>query len=744
MPSDDGQFRIECDASYYAVGAVLSQQQPDGIWKPVAFRSSTLTDAQRNYQIYDKEFLAIIEALSEWRQYLLGAKHTIDVVTDHRNLEYYRKPQNLTRRQADWVTKLQEYDILLRHRPGRLHSQADFLSRPPNADKGDQDNKDVIALPAKLFSLDIEDTEHAIPFPKEIFDPKEQQHLITEHHDTPLAGHPGIQKTVELLERSVFWPTLRSDVEKYVRACPPCQANKPHRYKVKAPLHPVDPGEIPFKNISLDLIGPLPVSNGSNAILVIVDKTTKKGVFIPTNITLNSPKFAKLFIQHWVKHFGIPATITSDLGPQFVSDFIKAFYEALGIQSTPSTAYHPQTDGQTERVNQELEIYLRFFINSLQNDWDVSIPLAEFAYNDKIHSTTKITPHYATIGVHPWKGNPHAIDEPRNFEGDQFGQRMEELRRRAHDALLAAQATMKAYHDRKKGKSWQFSEGDLVWLEATNIKLEQGTKKFAPRRFGPFPIIKKHGPSAFELRLPHAWSQLHPVFNEALLTPYTPPITDEQTRAHTPPPPIVVDDNLEYHVDYITDFKKQRGKPFYKVHWQGYSSYEDSWEPLANLEHAQEAIKEYHDANPTHPFPTQLRFSYLNSSPHVILAIDPLHAENIRNGLKTHEFRKYRLPSDVRYCWLYETSPTHGISTVIEVDGLRLQGQVEGIGLGNDNFNNGKNASRFAYPILNVRRLPHLISSTELFSAFSVRVPHRWCPAPSSLSSLLDDRDAHP
>jgi hypothetical protein len=110
-----------------------------------------MSPAQRNYQVYDKEFLAIMHSLTEWRKYLLGAKQTVEIITDHRNLEYYRKPQNLTRQQADWVSQLQEYDLELKHRPGRLHGKADFLSRPPNIDKGEHDNEQIIGIPDKFW-----------------------------------------------------------------------------------------------------------------------------------------------------------------------------------------------------------------------------------------------------------------------------------------------------------------------------------------------------------------------------------------------------------------------------------------------------------------------------------------------------------------------------------------------------------------------------------------------------------------
>jgi hypothetical protein len=477
----------------------------------------------------------------------------------------------------------------------------------------------------------------------------------------------------------------------------------------------------------------LPISNGFDAILVIVDKTTKKAVFVPTKTTLTSKDYADILVAHWIRHFGIPKTVTSDRGSQFVSQFIACFYESCGIKGTPSTAYHPQTDGQTERVNQELEIYLRFYVNSLHDNWHIWLPLAEFSYNDKSHSTTKISPHFATLGLHPWKGDPNALPDARNPAGADFGQQMTKTREHAHAMLKAAQETAKANYDRKRGRSWKFEKGNQVWLESTNITLQNGIKKLAPRRYGPFTIIEQHGPSSFELRLPDAWSKLHPVFNEALLSPYSAPSTPAQAIAHAPPPAIIVDGEPEYDVEYITDHKMMKRKSFYKVHWQGYPTYDDSWEPLAGLEHAQDAVKAFHDAHPSVRRPVSLRFAASDSSPHVVLAIYPENVTHMHDGSKNHEFRKYRLPPDARYLWLYETTPVHGIRTIIEVDSVLLPGQVVGPGRYNAEFNAGAKDAKFAYPIKRLIKLPRVISSSELQTDFAVIPPHRWCPAPFSL-----------
>jgi RNase H-like domain found in reverse transcriptase len=150
IPVDNAPYRLEADSSDYASGVVLSQKV-DGKWHPVAYMSKALNETQRNYEIYDKEMLAIMTALDEWRQYLMGASEDFEIWTDHQNLQYFRKPQKLNRRQARWVLELAEYHYNLNHKSGKLNVKPDILSRRPDLEKGENDNENIILLKLEHF-----------------------------------------------------------------------------------------------------------------------------------------------------------------------------------------------------------------------------------------------------------------------------------------------------------------------------------------------------------------------------------------------------------------------------------------------------------------------------------------------------------------------------------------------------------------------------------------------------------------
>src|ERR1700720_945076 len=303
LPQDKGRWKAETDASNLETGGVLSQQQEDGTWRVVDYISKALTAAEKNYDVYDKEFLAVIRAMREWQAYLIRAEDTIEIWMDHANLQYFRKPQKLKPRQVHWVGELQCFDFEIKYHTGKLNTKADTLSRRPDYGEAVEEDAPVQVFPETevrtSFTSEMEmllQTNSAVHVqkPEGLDDewmrdrmglwrkggitwvPEEAREAVLKYeHDLPTAGHPGPQKLRAALLKVYWWIDMVKDANRYVRGCETCQRVKPDRTKRAAPLHPHPVPEGPWSVISWDIVGPLPLSRGHNAILVIVDKFTK-------------------------------------------------------------------------------------------------------------------------------------------------------------------------------------------------------------------------------------------------------------------------------------------------------------------------------------------------------------------------------------------------------------------------------------------------------------------------------------
>ena len=231
---------------------------------------------------------------------------------------------------------------------------------------------------------------------------------------------------------------------------------------------------------------------------------------------------------------GVPQKIVSDRGPQFISHFMKEFYSMIGVKANLSTAFHPQTDGQTEWVNQEIEVYLQAYVNHLQDDWAEWLSTAEFALNNCEHSVTGQTLFFLKYGRHPWNGGIRPPTEV-NPAADEWLAKLTESRRAAKEAMEKAAVAMKKSYDVGKRPSQEYSKGDLVWLDTRNLKMDRPSKKLDNKHAGPFTIEEKVGPAGYWLKLPQAW-RIRRVFNELLLTLYLPPSFPSQNPPPPPPP----------------------------------------------------------------------------------------------------------------------------------------------------------------------------------------------------------------
>ena len=337
-------------------------------------------------------------------------------------------------------------------------------------------------------------------------------------HDSKLAGHPRRWKTLELVSQNYWWPQMSRYIGKYVSMCDMCLRTKSIQQLPTGELHPLPIPNGPWDTISVDFITELPESNGKDAIMVVVDSMTKRSHFISTVTTLTAAGTAQLYLRHVWKHHGLPKRVISDRGPQFVAEFTKELYRVLGIKLAATTAYHPQGDGQTERINQELEQFLRLFINQRQDDWDDLLPYAEFQYNNHVHSATQNIPFLLDTGRIPRMGFEPDQKQSKVESVNEFKARTEAALEEAKAALIKSKDDMAKYYDRRRTPAPEYQPGDKVFLDASDIHTTRPSRKLSHRRLGPFPVVKKVGNGAYRLHLPPSMSQLHPVFNVVKLT----------------------------------------------------------------------------------------------------------------------------------------------------------------------------------------------------------------------------------
>ena len=240
--------------------------------------------------------------------------------------------------------------------------------------------------------------------------------------------------------------------------------------------------------ISVDLISPLPNSNGHDAILNIVDHFSKMVIAVPTSITLSSPQLAHIYKEKVFPFFGVPRKIMSDRGPQFASEFTHNICLILGIEQNLSTAYHPETNAQVEQMNHEVAQYLRMYVNYHQDDWSEWLPLAQFALNNRVSTSTGESPFYLNHGCHPHM--PHIRDIRVKKKGAaQFGKRLRQVRKDAEEAMKWALRISDEAFNQSVRPTTCFLPGDLVYIEGTNIKMTRPSNKLAQRRYGPFEVL---------------------------------------------------------------------------------------------------------------------------------------------------------------------------------------------------------------------------------------------------------------
>ena len=657
---------LETDASDYVTAAILSQYDDNHILRPVAFMSKKMLPAQCNYEIYDKELLAIVNAFETWTAELGSVEAPTLIFSDHKNLEYFTTTKKLNRRQARWNELLANYDFKIVFRPGKQGGKPDALTRvsrdkpwndndertkyqnqtlikpkqvlrrleaPPSVtlcplereavpelslenwiqqcgeDKFCQEIRTALQIP-NAYRKDIQlascvITNHSFKLNGKEYVPKNLQlSLLKQLHENSLYGHRGSAALFSLVNRSYWWPEFHKDCVKYARGCEACQRNNPSVQKPYGLLQPLQPPECSFRHLTLDFIGPLPLCQVRDYkyrfILQIVDRLTKR-VWIAPLERPTAHETAEAFLNNVIRFAGLPDSLVSDQGRAFIDRTWKEICHILKITHKLSTSYHPQTDGQTERLNKTLEVYLKHYVNYHQDDWARHLSMAEFCCNNHDNSSIGVTPFFATFGHHPRLNFLLESDAPTNRDTPNFIIRMKSLTQTCNEKMSLAQAYQSSYANEKRLPAPSYRVGDKVFLSLKNLKLSRPTKKLDHIRAGPWRIKKMKTPLVAKLDLP---SQLNidNNFHVSLLRPaYEGFLSQQQTQ----PPPIETTDNeVIYEVEAILDSRIKRNKLQYLVRWTGYD--EKTWEPLKNLNGCEELLKEFHQSYPSAQSSTEL------------------------------------------------------------------------------------------------------------------------------------------
>ena len=596
---------LVADASNKRVGGYVAQGKDWKTARPIGFYSRQYRTAEANYPTHDQEMLAVVECMKHWYPQLMGIR--FEVLTDHAPLQHWKTQRQLSKRQLRWLEFLSEFDFDIKHIPGISNTAADALSRYPFAQVNEvltvEISPQVIQRIKEAYKNDsffspiFQNLSHyskfydvtsggllytktgrlCVPSCKTT-----RETLLQEHHDRE--NHFGMSKTRTKLARSYFWPTMATDVNKYVRSCSQCLRNKSSTQLSSGLLHPLPILLDRFDDISMDFIGPLPKSHGFDMLFVITDRLTGYMKAEPTVQTVTAKRIAELFHRTWYRQFGLPKTIVSDRDKLFLSHFWKELHRMLGVKIQLSTSYHPQTDGATERANKTVIESIRQYVNRRQTDWASHLTHVESVFNNSINASTNLAPNEliygTTVQLFPTLKTP--VDSPMPSVNEYLEQILERIKDAvaiAKDNRLTAKTSQIKYANRNRREEPVYKVGDRVMLESKNIrkrlKKDGKSAKFYPRYLGPFTIINSHPKTSnYKLELPPEYGTTHCNFHTSLLKPFVENDVEQFPLREPPKPLPLIPEDKQYSVERLLDHKDvglgRRKTRKYLVRWKGY------------------------------------------------------------------------------------------------------------------------------------------------------------------------------
>ncbi|KAI3638678.1 hypothetical protein MIR68_003176 [Amoeboaphelidium protococcarum] len=464
-PNEEKPFIVETDSSDFAIAGVLSQYDENGELRPVAFYSRQMIPAERNYEIYDKELLAIHECFKEWRHFLQGADHQVTVLSDHKNLQYFMETKQLTRRQARWATFFAEFDFVLTYRPGNRNGKADILSRRPDYyvenDKANflriiDPNQVVNALSLAVFgsvdqTVTIQEIEPVnqldwplyvkkwlvsgewkADLPVEVLQlcKDQSKHFslddsgnlcriaddgITKswylHPSSRLEqlerlhdklGHLKNDSIAELIQRRYWWPKMDQEIKDYISRCAYCQLDKSQSTSVSStPIKPVPPVALPFERWGIDFVQDLSEAKSGNKHIITAIDYATRWVIAKAVPNRDAKTVANFIYHEIVMNFGAPFEIISDRGSSFLDEGVKYYEKKWNIKHLATSPYHPQTNGMIERMHAMLRHAIATLAAGNPSRWDEYLAEAVFGIRVRTHAVTKSSPFYLMFGVNP-------------------------------------------------------------------------------------------------------------------------------------------------------------------------------------------------------------------------------------------------------------------------------------------------------------------------------------------------------
>ncbi|CAA7028702.1 unnamed protein product [Microthlaspi erraticum] len=529
LPEPGKPYMVYTDASGIGLGCVLMQEG-----RVIAYASRQWQGSERNRPTHDLELGAVIFALKIWRSYLLG--ETVQVFTDHKSLQHIFTQPMMNARQTRWVEFLADYQVSINYHPGKANlvadalsrrrydsaverdveslvgeistlrlcaisqeplgleavDQADLLSRIRVAQQSDQSLLDATRVTGSEYEVSANGTilvRGRVCVPKDV----ELRHqILGEAHASKFSIHPGATKMYHDLKRA-----------------------SGSGWSFAEFTH----SEWKWDRITMDFVVGLPVSRTFDAIWVIVDRLTKSAHFLAIKKTDGAAVLARKFVREIVRLHGVPASIVSDRDPRFTSEFWRAFQAEMGTKVHLSTAYHPQTDGQSERTIQTLEDLLRMCVLDWGGHWADHLSLVEFAYNNSFQASIGMAPFEALYG-RPCR-TPLCWTQvgERSMYGATYVQETTEKVRVVRLNMKEAQDRQKSYADRRR-RELEFQVGDRVYLKMAMLRGPNRSiaeNKLSPRFMGPFPVVERVGPLAYRLELPEIMKAFHKVFHVSML-----------------------------------------------------------------------------------------------------------------------------------------------------------------------------------------------------------------------------------